>query len=191
MASTSRTVWDEHYAAGRDFRGLTASERDLLAEHVPPGSGSRALDVGCGTGELALHLAELGYAVDGVDFAESALERARARGHAAFEGVRWLYGDVEREVPAELDESGYDLVTLRLVVAVLRDRSRVLRRLTARLRPAGALVVITPLAVNTPEERRGIALDEDEIGALVEGWASVDRFDAEGLAVLVLRRPPG
>ncbi|MYX38768.1 MULTISPECIES: class I SAM-dependent methyltransferase [unclassified Streptomyces] len=190
MASTSRTVWDEHYAAGRDFRGLTASERGLFAEHVPPGTGSRALDVGCGTGELALHLAELGYAVDGVDFAGSALERAGARGQGV-EGVRWLHGDIEGEVPAELDESGYDLITLRLVVAVLRDRSRVLRRLAARLRPGGAMVVITPLAVNTPEERRRIALDEDEIGALVEGWASVDRFDAEGRAVLVLRRPPG
>lgn len=188
MAYVSRTAWDEHYAAGRDFRGLTPSERELLAEHVPAGNGSRALDVGCGTGELALHLAELGYVVDGVDFAGSALERAGARGHAS-EGVRWLCGDVEHEVPAELDEAGYDLVTLRLVVAVLRDRTCVLRRLAARLRPGGALVVITPLAANTPAERRSIALDEDEIGVLVDGWASVDRFDAEGLGVLVLRGP--
>ncbi|MFF3946256.1 methyltransferase, FxLD system [Streptomyces sp. NPDC001902] len=188
MAYTSRTAWDEHYTAGRDFRRLTATERDLLAEHVPAVSGSRALDVGCGTGELALHLAGLGYAVDGVDFTESALERAAQRAYA-LEGVRWLCGDVEREAPAELDEAGYDLITLRLVVAFLRDRSRVLHRLAARLRTGGALVVITPLAANTPEERRSIALDEDEIGVLVEGWASVDRFDAEGLAVLVLRDP--
>ncbi|MET9876772.1 class I SAM-dependent methyltransferase [Actinacidiphila glaucinigra] len=190
MAYVSRTAWDEHYASGRDFRRLSASERDLLAEQVPAGNGSRALDMGCGTGELALHLADLGYAVDGLDFAGSALARAGKRGPAA-KGVRWLCGDIEHEVPAELDEAAYDLVTLRLVVAFLRDRSRVLRRLTARLRPGGALVVITPLAANTPAERRNIALDEDEIGALVDGWASVDRFDAEGLAVLVLRRPPG
>ncbi|SNS40959.1 class I SAM-dependent methyltransferase [Actinacidiphila glaucinigra] len=190
MAYVSRTAWDEHYASGRDFRRLSASERDLLAEQVPAGNGSRALDMGCGTGELALHLADLGYAVDGLDFAESALERAGKRGPAA-KGVRWLRGDIEHEAPAELDEAAYDLVTLRLVIAFLRDRSRVLRRLTARLRPGGALVVITPLAANTPAERRNIALDEDEIGVLVAGWASVDCFDAEGLAVLVLRRPPG
>ncbi|MFF7209394.1 class I SAM-dependent methyltransferase [Streptomyces sp. NPDC008238] len=188
MPYPTRSAWDEHYAGGRGFRRLTASERELLAQHVPAGSGSRALDVGCGTGELAVHLAGLGYAVDGVDFAESALERAGKRAPARG-SVRWLCGDVEDGWPAELGDAGYDLVTLRLVVAFFRDRSDVLRRLAARLRPGGALVVITPLAANTPAERRGIALDEDEIGVLVGAWGTVDRFDAEGLALLVLRGP--
>ncbi|MEU8545388.1 NUDIX domain-containing protein, partial [Streptomyces sp. NPDC048717] len=53
----------------------------------------------------------------------------------------------------------------------------------------GALVVITPVAENTPEERRGIALDEDEIAVLAAGWETVERLDADGLAVLVLRGP--
>ncbi len=37
------------------------------------------LDAGCGTGENALHLAELGHAVLGVDFAVAAIERAAAK----------------------------------------------------------------------------------------------------------------
>jgi 2-polyprenyl-3-methyl-5-hydroxy-6-metoxy-1,4-benzoquinol methylase len=36
------------------------------------------LDVGCGTGENALHLAGRGHAVLGVDFATAAIERATA-----------------------------------------------------------------------------------------------------------------
>jgi SAM-dependent methyltransferase len=37
------------------------------------------LDAGCGTGENALHLAALGHAVVGVDFAAAAIERAKAK----------------------------------------------------------------------------------------------------------------
>jgi SAM-dependent methyltransferase len=40
------------------------------------------LDVGCGTGENALHLASLGHRVLGVDASPSAIERARAKAAA-------------------------------------------------------------------------------------------------------------
>lgn len=58
-----------------------------------------------------------------------------------------------------------------------------------RLREGGAFVVITPTIDNTPSERRGIALDEDEITLLGAGWETVERLDADGLAFLVLRGP--
>jgi SAM-dependent methyltransferase len=51
------------------------------------------LDAGCGTGENALHLAELGYPVLGVDFVAAAIERAA--GKAADRGlpVEFLVAD--------------------------------------------------------------------------------------------------
>lgn len=181
--------WRRHYADGHGFRPLGDVERDLLAEHAPaPDGGGRALDVGCGTGELAAHLASLGYAVDAVDYADSALERARAE-HGDTGGVRWLRLDIERDDPAALHAGGYDLITLRLAYPFLRDRSRVLHCLGARLRVGGALVVITPTADRTPAERRDIALDENEIAQLTAGWQQTTRSEAEGLAVLVLRAP--
>lgn len=140
------------------------------------------------TGELAAYLASLGYTVDAIDFTDSALARAREE-HAAVEGVRWLRLDVERDDPAPLHEEAYDLITLRLMYAFVQDRGRVLHGLGERLRDGGALVVITPVAENTPEERRGIALDEDEIAVLAAGWKTVERLDADGLAFLVLRGP--
>lgn len=71
-------------------RGRTRASTDLLAAHagVPKGGG-RALEVGCCAGELSVHLASLGFAVDGVDFAAAALERGRTE-HAGMEKVRWL-----------------------------------------------------------------------------------------------------
>ncbi|MEU2157603.1 class I SAM-dependent methyltransferase [Streptomyces sp. NPDC019396] len=189
MGYTGRAEWRKHYAEGKGFRQLGDAERALLAAHTPvPEEGGRVLEVGCGTGELTAYLASLGYQVDAVDFAESALARAQQE-HADTEGVRWLCLDIERDDPRELHGDGYDLVVMRLVYPFLRDRSRMLHSLAERLSPAGALVVITPTAEHTPAERRDIALDEDEIKTLVAGWQRAERFDADELAVLVLRGP--
>ncbi|MFE3738542.1 class I SAM-dependent methyltransferase [Streptomyces sp. NPDC059134] len=184
----SRTDWSEHFSQGRGFRPLGAREKDLLGEQVPAPHDGRALDACCGSGELAVHLASLGYTVDGADFAEGALARARSE-RAGSKGVRWLCLDVEADELAGLAEEGYDLITVRLAAPFFRDRTRVLRRLAVRLRAGGALVVITPVVENTPERRRNIALDEDELALLGEGFATAGRFDADGLAFVVLRGP--
>lgn len=185
-----RADWSQHYKDGRGFRPLHDSERDLFARHAPAPGDGRALELGCGTGELAAFLAELGYTVDAVDFTDCALTCAR-QDRAGAERVRWLCLDIEHDDPAELSDDGYDLITLRLVFPFLHDRTRVLHSLAARLRAGGALVVITPVVATTPEQQRHIALDEEEISLLAQGWSQAERFDAEGLAVLVLRGPAG
>ncbi|MFJ2217715.1 methyltransferase, FxLD system [Streptomyces sp. NPDC101062] len=184
----TRTEWSEHFSQGRGFRPLGDKEKGLLAELVPAPEGVRALDACCGTGGLVTFLASLGCTVDGADFSEGALARARSE-HAEVERVRWLCLDVDDGDLAALAEDVYGLITVRLAVAFFRNRTYTLRRLAARLRVGGALVVITPVVKNTPEERRNIALDEDELALLGEGFETAERFDADGLAVVVLRGP--
>ena len=85
-----------------------------LLELLPPG---RALDAGCGTGKMAVHLAERGWQVTGVDAVERPLARARERAAAAgvTDRVSFVRGDVTRldRVLGDngLGETGFDLVT--------------------------------------------------------------------------------
>ncbi|MFJ3505285.1 methyltransferase, FxLD system [Streptomyces sp. NPDC090135] len=181
--------WEEHYAEGKGFRLLNEGERELLARRVPvPEGGGRALDAGCGKGGLTLFLASLGYEVDAVDFAGSALACAREE-HGDVRGVRWLGLHLERDDWAELCEEGYDLVALRLVVPFFRDRARVLHALGELLRPGGKMLIITPTAGSVPAEKRGIALGEEEIALIASGWEQCTREDLDGLAVLTLQGP--
>ena len=71
--------------------------RDDLAAYVAIAGeleADRVLDVGCGTGCLAILLAGTGRTVVGVDPAPASLEIAKAKGGAA--AVTWIQGDARR-----------------------------------------------------------------------------------------------
>jgi ubiquinone/menaquinone biosynthesis C-methylase UbiE len=59
-----------------DIGGAQPSMAALLAEFPPVGP---VLDVGCGSGDLAIHIAETGLDVLGIDFVASAIEHARRK----------------------------------------------------------------------------------------------------------------
>lgn len=98
------------------------------------------LDVGCGTGSLAVRLAADGRTVTGVDPAEASLIVARLKDGA--EKVRWIHGDA-----TELPALGADLAMMTGNVAqvFLADDqwNQVLRSIGSALRPGGYLVFET------------------------------------------------
>jgi len=59
-----------------DIGAVQPAMAALLAEYPPEGP---VLDVGCGTGDLAIHVAEQGLLTLGVDFVDEAIAQARAR----------------------------------------------------------------------------------------------------------------
>jgi SAM-dependent methyltransferase len=62
---------------------------------------ARVLDVGCGTGRLAIGLGEAGHTVTGIDPSLASLAAARAKSGA--EGVRWIHGTAEPASEATFD----------------------------------------------------------------------------------------
>jgi SAM-dependent methyltransferase len=96
--------WDQYYS---DPAHLGITPAPLLVEvagMLPPGD---ALDLACGAGRNALHLAELGWRVTAVDSSAVAIDLLRQRASGmAIEAVR---ADLERGQFAIAPE-GYDLI---------------------------------------------------------------------------------
>lgn len=81
--------------------------REELVSHVESGKikPCRAIDLGCGTGANAIYLAQEGFDVTGVDFAEAAIEEARKRAREAGVRVEFIVDDLTdlRHVSGEFD----------------------------------------------------------------------------------------
>lgn len=130
-------------AAGRNMHGEAGFCAGLVA------APALVLDAGCGTGRVAIRLAELGYRVVGVDSDDSMLAEARRAGP----GLSWLAADLAT-LPdfAQLrqlagiepgDLPGFDLVVAAgNVIPLLAPGTLTgtVRRLAGVLAPAGLLV---------------------------------------------------
>ena len=96
------------------------------------------LDVGCAQGTLALLLAERGHRVTAVDLRPEFLTYAKTR-HTQGE-IRFLVANVlEDEIPGT-----FDLIFANQIIEHLVYPEQMLRRLAAKLKPGGRLVVTTP-----------------------------------------------
>ncbi len=54
----------------------------------------RTIDLGCGTGENAIYLAQRGFDVTGVDYAEAAIDKARVRAKDSGVQVNFIVDDL-------------------------------------------------------------------------------------------------
>jgi SAM-dependent methyltransferase len=113
-----------------------ALRRDFLLESVKP--GDRALDLGCGAGDFTAMLAEAGALPLGVDVAEAALARARAR-HAELE-----FRLTRIEGPLPLADNVFELVWSSEVIEHVADTARWLSEVRRVLVPGGRLLLTTP-----------------------------------------------
>jgi SAM-dependent methyltransferase len=91
------TPWDGH-ALGQSLRDLVEGTDATSA--LAAGS---ALDVGCGTGDSSIYLAQHGWKVIGVDFVPKALDKARAKAGAAGVPVVFVHADVTHLSRAGID----------------------------------------------------------------------------------------
>lgn len=174
-------------AEGHDVHGEAAFVERLVR---PPAT---VLDAGCGTGRVAIRLAERGYAVVGVDVDASMLLEARAQAP----GLDWRVADLSL-----LDTGAtYDVVLVAGNTVPLLEPGtleQTAERLAVHVAPGGLLVTgfgldddhlptgcpVTPLAdVEAAFRAAGltpVARHADWLGAPYDGGGYVVTVDARG-----------
>lgn len=136
LKSRLRTIW----TAGdydRFSRYLESGAREFY-ERLAIAPGHRLLDVGCGSGQLALMAAKDGLMVTGVDIAPNLIERANARAQAENLTAQFEVADAEA-LPFE-DES-FDVVA-SLIGAMFAPRPDLVAKELLRVCTPGGTVAM-------------------------------------------------
>jgi len=168
------TVIDPGSAFGLGDHATTRTSMALLAgllhgeDRMEP--AERLLDVGCGTGALAILAAQLGVpTIRAIDIADAAITATRT--NMALNDVD---GRIEVDTTSVADLTGtYDIVMANILAPVLVSIAADLKRV---LRPGGSLVISGILA-----ERH------DHVLAALDPLASVRSLEHDGWISIVLR----
>jgi demethylmenaquinone methyltransferase/2-methoxy-6-polyprenyl-1,4-benzoquinol methylase len=105
-------------------------------------AGERALDLCCGTGDIAFSLAKAGAQAVGLDFTEPMLKVARGRSQreqAALENPKFILGDAQN---TSLPEDAFDLVTVGYGLRNLASLETGLREMARVIKPGGRMLIL-------------------------------------------------
>ncbi|MFV0318892.1 MAG: class I SAM-dependent methyltransferase [Microbacterium sp.] len=150
---------------------------DVWTAALPPAPAD-VLDLGTGSGNVALLLARLGYAVTGVDLADGMLAEARRKAEEMSRAPQFVEGDA---VAPPFPAGSFDALTARYLLWTLRDPADALRAWRELLRPGGVLVAVDslwyPEGIDAAEELAAANPHDDEFRVA---------YDAEARARLPL-----
>jgi SAM-dependent methyltransferase len=145
---TARAEAYDGHELSRIHRGAAQPAWTQIWAGAMPAPRADVLDVGTGTGFVALLLAGLGHRVAGIDLARGMLAAARARAADLANPPALGIGDA---VAPPFARASFDVITSRYLLWTLRDPRRALANWKDLLRPQGRL-----LAVDAPWHDDGI-----------------------------------
>ena len=154
IKSVIRNYWDWRSATF----GLDADKSDAVAgrwasvfrELTVDVPGKRALDVGTGTGQLALYLAGAGFDVTAVDLSESMISYARRNASTRGFDIDFRVGDAEA---LGFENDVFQVVVSRNLLWTLPNPEKAILEWRRVLAPGGRLVVSDGLWENTTWRR--------------------------------------
>ena len=141
-----RAFWDhprQDYDAGHGVNDPAEKEmwRKGMAELLGPDKNLMILDIGTGTGFLALLLAEMGYNVTGVDWAMAKIQKAKDKAAASKIYVNFEVQDAET---LSFPDDTFDAVVSRHVIWTLSDPYAAAREWVRVTKPGGKVIVDIP-----------------------------------------------
>jgi 2-polyprenyl-3-methyl-5-hydroxy-6-metoxy-1,4-benzoquinol methylase len=172
------TPWDGHPMA-KSLRDLVEGDTALTP--------TTALDLGCGTGDTSIYLANHGWQVTGVDFVARAVDKARAKAAANTAAVTFAQADVTR-LSSEGIGSNFGLIVDNGCLHGMSDvdRDAYVREVTAVAAPDARLLIVgfspgttRPVrGIDQAEVERRFTADWTLLSAGDELDTSPDRFGA-------------
>jgi 2-polyprenyl-3-methyl-5-hydroxy-6-metoxy-1,4-benzoquinol methylase len=173
-----------------DETHLMAQRIKKIIDYIAKLGCQRVLDVGCGTGRVAVRISkELGLEVDGVDFSEKVLEKARAFIKKEKANIRIYYEDiVTPSSGSSLKHKYYDVVLCKDVVAAytLEGKKQLITAMLKYVKPKGHLIMSvmsstkeTPFYSESEETYRQI------IKEITKKEPYIERMDEEALFIHV------
>ena len=130
--------YDEHQLSRLSLPGEREAWSRAFGDTLPPGT-REVLDLGTGSGNVALLLAADGYDVTGIDLSSGMLAQARAKVESHPHPPTFLEADA---ADPPFPHRSMDAIVSRYLLWTLRDAPTALRRWHELLRPGGALVAI-------------------------------------------------
>ncbi len=174
LFDSKAVTWPARYAPGGRLAGRLTRFAAVLGQHVP--AQGRVLDLGCGTGELARHMATAGMRVTGCDIAAGMLGCAAAADPGG--AVAWVQLDpVWRRLP--FGSATFDAVVAASVLEYVTQPEAILRECARLLRPGGVVLCTVPdptHPVRWLEWLAGTAARSPLVRATGRRWPRLDRY---------------
>lgn len=159
------------------FGAFDATELAEIVDALAVGPGAHVLDLGCGTGTVAEHVAATtGAAVHGIDFAEAAIALARSRAGPL---TTFEVADLDGYEPPR---AAFDAIASFDTIYFAEDLERLVAACARGLCPGGRLVAPCLLSIEDGEPLDGLAPDATRVARALA---------AAGLAYEVRDRTPG
>jgi ubiquinone/menaquinone biosynthesis C-methylase UbiE len=134
----SSTTYDRH-----DGHGIKSDEErnawKRLFQRLLPAGKLEILDVGCGTCEMGLLLAQLGHNVTGLDLSEKMLEKARVKAMSNELDMIFSLGDAENP---PFEDNQFDIIINRHVLWTLPHPEIALKSWNRILKNGGMAIII-------------------------------------------------
>jgi ubiquinone/menaquinone biosynthesis C-methylase UbiE len=129
---------------------IANSWESILQELAPGPPGRRALDIGTGTGQLAVYLARAGFDVTGIDLAENMVSQAGQYAATQRLDIDFQTGDAEA---LAFGDNTFDVVVSRNLLWTLPHPDKAFEEWRRVLKPGGTLMVSDGLWMNTTWRR--------------------------------------
>jgi ubiquinone/menaquinone biosynthesis C-methylase UbiE len=176
FSSVATTYNENNYVlAGRRGKYADVLRRHSYILEMIQGLNGKALEVGCGTGEMLCALLERNFSVVGLDMAPGMIEASRSRVRERFAGkaVDVVIGDVEN---LGFGNAEFDLVIAAGVIEYLHSEEKALRDFQRILKPGGVVILSVRNKLNLARllvTARDLLVSLPVVGAVVQGLSAL------------------